>query len=1473
MSTISSTIQDNVNVLRNLMADTLPGSNYEVEIRFNSYNQHHGITFRQYHLVKNYLDNLNLKLIMTDTRDDIMSYNTDTIQRGTLRRTSESTGGVYFILKYSALSEPIYNTYYKLNYTVNIEKPVNVTNFTPTLIRNKRRYRYQYNAYHLIDLTEVKTTFKNKQNEIVQNTSFELELEITPKDLGNPDAYTNLSDTITNILKILHDTENLYTINDYTGIVNFFNTTMKTGRDISRSDGMVAPKINHKMLFQARNLNAVDMVTGGLTGNKDFNYNVTVKADGERKLLIIHSSGIWLLMGPDQANLVYIFGESELDNPYEFSDKYPTGSILEGELIPINNRKDGAPIVKYWFLVFDCLSQPSIENDVGDISVQKRVHTDRLRVASRIKTSLDIIKSELMEVHVKEFKGFNSACELFQIIEQLELRKNNNHYLYNDDGYIFMANNMVYDYTADYSGQQTIIIYWYKIGNNVWQNNWGSKIVLKNYVLQEFSEKGVHKVLSDDAEWYTKISLKYVLKNNRWVPNTQYRTWTTTNFNKYRNVMKGSREARERNNTIEMVDGHLWQTINIWESGRKHVSKIPLYLRKLTKYPDICKWKPPSKLTIDFVTYRHKNISSGSLGKIQLYVSGFDNTLIPFTGTPHHPFITDPEKQPYGPVDSDHDLTKNVVNGITVVEYGWNYDTKTPMMVPKRIRHDKTRPNTMAIANAVWSNIQNPIDIQAMKGNSFIFMRKYHNRIKWTLFSQLFGSSDNEYTLLDIGSGMGGDSLKMTKAKRIVMVEPDDEHINELQRRLRSVFHQYNTVIISPGDLSMEEKISLSTKHNHKVVIVKTIGEDHDTISKVVKLWLGGPADRLSMMLSLSFFWKDKDNLNNLAKTILTNLKPDGRGIFFTIDGRIVHQTFNPTQIIDPSGFDSNLMISSSNICVDNSCVNISSSSSTKLNNRSPEMIQLESNVMVNKNKSNINTIGGQRYHYDTLKLGSAILKYSSKEDSLYINIPDSIVDEQQEWLVYLDELSSLLSEKFQITNTVRADQETFMSVPEYKLSNMYTGGHIYPINEPLGIDIPKSRKLRRFAGPVNFRLHESQLSSSKKGDLDIYQNINRVESDVSPISSDKLSSDVSQLPDINSAKDYDITTTSNVTTNIIHTSDVVIPTDVNNNIVTTDESNNTVIFNKDNGGVSVLSPSKISKIKPILQIKPTLPPTETSLPTETTLKSSPIKQTSQIKPTSSSFSVSKIGSDKQDILPMLPIRYNFITGKGDGDDVTEKLNVEWYKQHAVVRIATIADGSCFFHGILKAFYEPYANTSDYNERKEIVKELRRDLAASLTQLDKRYENKNYYQTANNGNLEALFLEIGSISNLGFNPSLEGMQTFFNSYADIGDESYQYVSDMLGIDIYIIMLTKQNMIPILLVENTNADIRNMRDSSSSSNAISENNSFIVVIAANGKHYETVGIDMGKQGIQTVFKPNDPFIKAIKMLYIKNTTNK
>lgn len=354
---------------------------------------------------------------------------------------------------------------------------------------------------------------------------------------------------------------------------------------------------------------------------------------------------------------------------------------------------------------------------------------------------------------------------------------------------------------------------------------------------------------------------------------------------------------------------------------------LPYYDRILSKHPDIVKWKPTDKLTIDFLV---KKISRG----YELYVSEGRNKLALFSNVP----------------EVGHEIG-NIPDG-SIVELGWN--DGVPVM--HRIRDDKTLPNSKDVAEATYKDILNPITEDMIRGRGFKLLRSYHNDIKGNLFNYAINklSNKNNKILLDLGSGRGGDIAKWKNFDKIIAVEPNDDNIQELKRRLQ-VFH-------------MEDK----------VIIIKAGAQDTDIIRDVMTEHGISSVSCISSMLSLTFLWENGHVNPNLLRTIDELLEPNGYFIYLVMDSDHVRELFRPvfkTRDLDLNKID----------------------------------------------------------------FGPAKLEWRGN-DKIHVHIDDSIVTEQDEWLVKLDDLVFGLP-NFTEERRVRADKELLLPFNERMFSSLFTYG------------------------------------------------------------------------------------------------------------------------------------------------------------------------------------------------------------------------------------------------------------------------------------------------------------------------------------------------------------------------------------------------------------------------------------------------
>lgn len=225
----------------------------------------------------------------------------------------------------------------------------------------------------------------------------------------------------------------------------------------------------------------------------------------------------------------------------------------------------------------------------------------------------------------------------------------------------------------------------------------------------------------------------------------------------------------------------------------------------------------------------------------------------------------------------------------------------------------------------------------------------------------------------------------------------------------------------------------------------------------------------------------------------------------------------------------------------------------------------------------------------------------------------------------------------------------------------------------------------------------------------------------------------------------------------------------------------------------------------------------------------------------------------EQNQLPWLQVSLQGMNVPAINDDTYAPLTCSWYNN--LVRIATIGDGSCFIHAVMKAYDRNYQENNIGSYRSNIAAQLRRDIARMLEYENPNYPGYRFWETTARGMFPSILMqEIVNeelVGELGIDYSISGLQRLFNSASYLGDEVYAFVSDALNVDIYVLRATKQDLYP-----HINTKIQ----------GINRNG---IVIVGNTYHYEVLAVDNGEL-FQTVFPPDDKFIGALSKLFVGDT---
>lgn len=375
-------------------------------------------------------------------------------------------------------------------------------------------------------------------------------------------------------------------------------------------------------------------------------------------------------------------------------------------------------------------------------------------------------------------------------------------------------------------------------GENVMRDNYEARREKMNSVLKEASYIKVNQV------------------NKLYIMHKKY--FKITSKDTFYEAMRQALE--ERNNVLYKEDGLIITPIKASYVPNGSLKKFEE--RNLAKYADICKWKPADKLTVDFLyEYNGEHVIKTK----NKDVVHFDTTPI----SKHFRFI-----------ELDTLKTKSG----SIVEFKpVEVNDNEVVFKPDRIRDDKIFPNDYYIVENLYNLLMNPIRESTLLGEDTVLMRKFHNKLKREILSNVTKDS----YLIDIGSGKGGDLTKWKRFTKVLAIEPNINNVYAFEKRIEES---------NMGD---------------KVEILNTRGEDTDEIIEATSSFLPKDLDGkkvyISTMFSLSFFWDSDKSLQSLADTINKIndlvLQRDGERcefLFVTFDGKRLNallENFNTSKI------------------------------------------------------------------------------------------------------------------------------------------------------------------------------------------------------------------------------------------------------------------------------------------------------------------------------------------------------------------------------------------------------------------------------------------------------------------------------------------------------------------------------------------------------------------------------------------------
>lgn len=693
-----------------------------------------------------------------------------------------------------------------------------------------------------IDLTNVKMS--NNINRLESSPStYELEMDLTSKKAKVDKKYLDAIYAEANILlKIIQQS-------------NYIISRSLENDILSNYAKLLDVKPENMISLAARNAQSLEVqhVVDQLP-NK---YAVTDKADGERYFLIIYKNYVFLI-----SNLMTVKNTGVAVKDSKFND-----TIIDGELVFIKNNN------KYLFMAFDCLYNGG--KDIRPIAsfLERLGHVDE--VIDHCFVSKDHKKFKFEDYIGKKNVKFDSNAIVKSHGEGIvEYFKALNHDLEKEK---FLLVRRKYFIPA-LGGQNNEI---FKYAQLIWEKYTKDKNVHCPYIL--------------DGTIFHPLDQKYTtsVKDSKFV---EYK-WKPEEKNSIDFFVQYERN-KETGNIVTLYDNSRDEEEQL---HNKPYRVLKLFVGKYIRDAEKPVLFEPEKDSVKHLAYI---------------------------------FLENGEAR---------DIEGNIIQDNTVVEFYYNNDPNIPdrhRWVPMRTRYDKTESvqrfrkkygNYIDVAYKVWRSIRNPIlpsdfeilandalynkHIDVLRGkidHSVIMseakeniyyqkitnlgkpMRNFHNYIKsillYSYINPRYEPDGHNHTVLDIGTGRGGDLMKLYYATVSLFVGIDVD-LNGLISPVDGALSRYNQLRKTHPNFPKMFFIHADGRSplNYDDQL-KALGGMSPTNQKLMDQFFSADKsrrkqfDRISCQFAVHYFLESETTWNNFTQNISDYLLPGGYLLLTTFD-------------------------------------------------------------------------------------------------------------------------------------------------------------------------------------------------------------------------------------------------------------------------------------------------------------------------------------------------------------------------------------------------------------------------------------------------------------------------------------------------------------------------------------------------------------------------------------------------------------
>lgn len=704
-------------------------------------------------------------------------------------------------------------------------------------------YSHSDGSFVQIDLTTTKNT---KEINKIESTNPKYELEV---ECGASKPSDKLLDAVMNEIKILV-------------------------KLLQQSNWIITKTISDKVLdtyAQVLSENRQNMT--GLAGRNSYSleiqhatenlpdaYAVTDKADGERNMLIIVDSHVYLI------NNTLVVRDTGIELSAKL-DKY-TGSILDGELIflPRKNR--------HIFMVFDCLF-----NGQEDIRKNPKL-MERLKVADQIIGDCFVLPSQ----SIHKFTDYNEKTSAFDLKSRLKFHEA-----------------QIIDYMGDLNKNilidksRVLIRRKYFIdaqGAKPWEIFAYSGLMYNKYT----ASKDVACPYLLDGLIYQPINQAYVTSKSsyldyKWKPPTKNSIDFYVEFPKDK---QGKVVPVYDNSIDEFVKNKPYKICHLHVGKRERDQELPTLFRE------------PEQLYLAYMF-----LDDGEVRDVEGNII-MDKTVVEFYYN-NDPAVSEhfrwiPLRTRYDKTDAVRLYKRKYGNYIDVADKVWS-SIQIPVTmsdIEELAKGDQTYERKLA---SMRSNISHEMIKSSARDDAYYQMvsnlakpmRQFHNWIKSIIiftYCHPMYQNDLQMTVFDIGCGRGGDTLKFYHAKSsfYVGVDVDKEGLVNAVDGAISRYRQFKKNYPNFPDMSfIQADAGTILEYEEQNKVLGNMTPDNKKLFE--RFFPPNPADkvqfdRINCQFVMHYFLKDADTWNAYMKNVNNHLRPGGYMIVSFFDAERVNKLF-----------------------------------------------------------------------------------------------------------------------------------------------------------------------------------------------------------------------------------------------------------------------------------------------------------------------------------------------------------------------------------------------------------------------------------------------------------------------------------------------------------------------------------------------------------------------------------------------------